>query len=108
MAWPGPASVPLVWFGLDQNVIVNLETQRDDYHQNLVHTLESQTGDGSCVNGSIQLATCEVLMNNALILDTTRILECPKNTFTLTCIYMLINTYSLAYIRVVVGPRNER
>lgn len=34
-------------------------------------------------------------MKNALILETNYILECPKITFTLTCIYMLINTSSI-------------
>ena len=40
----------------------------------------------------------KVLMRNALTLDTTQILECPKITFTFTCIYMLINTYSRLYV----------
>lgn len=43
-------------------------------------------------------------MKNALILFTTQILECPKITFTLTCIYVLINT---AYVHVVDCLRIE-
>lgn len=33
-------------------------------------------------------------MKNALKLDTTQILECPKITFTFTCLFTLLNTYS--------------
>lgn len=73
----------LVWFG-----------SKGDCHV-IDHTadrLRLEPCSCSCwlviVHGSILLATYKVLTKNALIPNTTQILECPKITFTFTCMYI--------------------
>lgn len=91
-AWSCLGPPGLVWFGSECDCHFRDHKETTMARTTSMHEL--QTGDGGCINGSVQLATCKVLMKNALILDTTQILDCPKITFTFTCIYMLINTYS--------------